>query len=275
MDTEQGALPSISCCSTIGDSDCFQPGSGSPSVDDTKPLTVVAPYFCTASIGHDNPYPCDLNCLTVTISANAALKKGQTAITIKNLNGTTFPFGGSGTQIINVTSGDSASKDHTYFSHSQTGDEPGTALFNNTKEELVLHLTQDTGCGETFVIRFCVYNPKMWQNEPDIQICASDVSSNSPVAPTIDCQSMVRTKLSDYIAYPLRIKYPSFGFDLSQTSSTPCDSNTITVSVAPSVPMLVGCAPCVSISGLNGMVRTLCVNRASAELIINQRDTGP
>ncbi|MGB1600859.1 MAG: hypothetical protein ACPIOQ_49425, partial [Promethearchaeia archaeon] len=66
---------------------------------------------------------------------------------------------------------------------------------------------------------------------------------------------MVRTKPSDYIAYPLRIKYPSFGFDLSQTSSTPCDSNTITVSVAPSVPMLVGCAPCVSISGLNGMVR--------------------
>jgi len=57
LETEDGPLSSASCCSEIGDSTCFE--SGGPSIQDTHPLAITAPFFCKAVISHDNPYPCD------------------------------------------------------------------------------------------------------------------------------------------------------------------------------------------------------------------------
>ena len=123
-------------------------------------------HFMTASIVHDNPYPCDLNCLTVTVAVNVMLRRGESSITIKGLNGASFPLGtSSGTQKIMVNSTTPTGRDHLFFSYSATDSEPGTGLFiNRASPELVLHMAADAGCGESFAIKFCVYNPQKFQS---------------------------------------------------------------------------------------------------------------
>ena len=77
----------------------------------------------------------DSNCLTVTISVNAMLRKGKSRIEISGLLGASFPFGQkSGDSILNITSASEASpRDHTFFcaSASDSACEPGTATFVN------------------------------------------------------------------------------------------------------------------------------------------------
>jgi len=248
LDTET----SLGSCSKYGT--CFT--AGSPSIDDAKPLAVTTPFFCTASIAHDNPYPCDLNCLTVTITANAKLMAGKTSITIKNLKGTSFPFQATGDKQINITSASPSSpNDHKYFSSSFTNPVPGTGMFMNSVTggpSLVLNMAADAECGETMTLTFCVFNPNSWQTEPDkIEICANDVgrSKDLYVAPTPSyCQNMKMSMPSTYIAYPLRIKYPDFTFALLQTSAAPCDVNDITVEIRPKVPMIKHCLPCITLA---------------------------
>ena len=228
MDVELGLLSDASCCAKIGDLDCFKPGEG-PSIAQVQPLAITEPYFCRATIVHDNPYPCDLNCMTVTIASNAMLRQGETEITITGLTGASFPFGGTGQQKINITSASAASPlDHTFFSYSATDREPGTALFDNTAKTLKLFSASDAGCGESFVITFCVYNPDKFQTDPNIQICASKVGRSRELyasAQAISCRSMDKIAPSNYIAYPLRIKYPEFSYSLTQSSPFPCDIN--------------------------------------------------
>jgi len=258
MDVEEGLLnsPDCSSCSEIGDLDCFKPGEG-PKSSQAAPMAITDPYFCRASIAHDNPYPCDLNCLTVTVAANAMLRRGETEITIKGLLGASFPFAGTGQKMINITSGSAASPlDHTFFSYSATDRKPGTALFDNTAKTLTLVLAKDVGCGETFAIKFCVFNPDTFQVDPDIQICASKIGRSRDLyssAQGIICQAMDKIAPSNYILYPLRIKYPDFSYSLQQTSPYPCDINTITLSMRSAVPIIKECAPCITISRLNGI----------------------
>jgi hypothetical protein len=258
MDVDEGLLNSPSCCSEIGDLECFKPGEG-PKSSQAAPMAITDPYFCRASIAHDNPYPCDLNCLTITVAANAMLRRGETEITITGLTGASFPFAGIGQKMINITSGSAASPlDHTFFSYSATDRKPGTALFDNTAKRLTLVLAKDLGCGETFVIKFCVFNPDRFQSDPDIRICASKIGRSRDLyssAQDIICQAMDKISPSNYIAYPLRVKYPDFSYSLQQTSRYPCDINIITLSMRSAVPIIKECAPCITISSLNGIER--------------------
>jgi hypothetical protein len=247
LDTETN----LGGCSKYGN--CFT--AGSPSIEDARPLAVTTPFFCTASIAHDNPYPCDLNCLTVTITANAKLMAGKTSITIKNLKGTSFPFQATGDRQINITSASPSSpNDHKYFSSSLTNPVPGTGMFMNSVAggpSLVLNMAADAECGETMTVTFCVFNPNSMQTEPEIQICANDVGRSKDLyatATSITCQNMKMSMPSTYIAYPLRIKYPDFTFVLLQTSAAPCDVNDITVEIRPKVPMIKHCLPCITLA---------------------------
>ena len=98
----------------------------------------------------------------MTISVNAMLKKGKSSIEIAGLTNASFPFGGSGRQVLNVSSASAGSPlDHLRFCASATDSEcePGTATFDNSHDLLELQLAADAGCGETFIISFCVFNP--------------------------------------------------------------------------------------------------------------------
>ena len=262
MDHEDAAdLSSADCCSRIGQlpGACFASADG-PTVADTEPLKIVAPQFCVKSIVHDNPYPCDLNCLTVTVQTNAALMAGKSRITIDGLAGATFCAPGSTSCAINLTDASGTGRDHEYFTSGLSGDDDKTGIGRweetGTTRRLVLHLAKDAGCGQQFAITFCVYNPAKYQNDPAIRIMADDVGRSKDVytaSTRIDPVYMDKEKLggSDYIALPLRVKYPFFDAEIGQTSSVPCDANTLTITLRSTVPLLDRCAPCVSISGLN------------------------
>jgi hypothetical protein len=220
----RGGTSEHACSLCPGDTVSAQ---GSDSADDCRPE-----FFLTKNIVHDNPYPCDLNCLTVTFQTNVMLVSGQSEITIRNLMGAMSPTG-----LIEIQGPDK----HKF--------NRGIWMQSSSSKELVLYLAEDIPMNTQIVITFCVYNPAKPQNDPDIEICATAVG-NLP-GRAIPCSRMDKHAPSDYISYPLRVKKSYFDVTIGQTTSLPCTANTLTITLIPTVPLLDRCAPCVSISGLN------------------------
>jgi hypothetical protein len=126
------------------------------------------------------------------------------------------------------------------------------------KKELVLQVFQDMECNIEYIFSFTLGNPRDGQDPPEISIEAKRLH------PGRELTKIVKTAMNpDRETTPtggvkgdaeaLKIRYPQFTVHtIVQSSSTPCDLNTIAVTLRSNVPLIAACKPRVTMTGLVG-----------------------
>eukprot|EP00961_Rhodomonas_salina_P264981 3582053-Rhodomonas_salina.1 len=204
MDRDPG-MPCCTSCTT----------TGSAVAGDSSPLEVHTPFFCTKIIGQSTPNPCQLNELTVTMTANVPLLGGKSVITISQLYGAHFEDGE-----IDILD-DSGAEHHLLFGSNFTSS-AGTGSWNNNTKELTLYLVGDAECASEYVFSFKLYNNPEAQNEQDVMISASYVGNSRELyeaGVSIAATSMSYPVGNDVETYPLKVIQAEFDY-LHATQST-------------------------------------------------------
>jgi len=225
---------------------------------DTGVMRVKAPVFCTKNIGQSSPWPCDMNTLTVTITPTTILYGNISTITISGLVGAQATSGA-----LKIDDGSNGQRHDLLFATKlqSNGGVVGHVNWipNDNSGILVLHLVQNMECNGEYIVSFKVQNPDDGQAAQIIMIEANDLHPERPntkivaaaMVPDDERIPVVRGVKGD--SKPLFVRDPVFTVrNIVQASSTPCDVNTISVSLKSTVPFFASCSPKITLKGLLG-----------------------
>jgi len=158
---------------------------------DARPLKVKVPNFCVKRIGQASTTPCQINTLTITIASTAKLIKGDSVITLSQMNGVLSPI--QGDTVLLLIDGTFGQDHDAYFADSPGG-APGRASWNQTESKMRLYLIKDIECGSDIVISFKILNPGDCTREPiTVKIEADSTKGKAPVIPAADMYSDVHS----------------------------------------------------------------------------------
>ncbi|KAJ1491075.1 hypothetical protein T484DRAFT_1776119, partial [Baffinella frigidus] len=243
MDKDAGAPCCTSCTPT-----------GKAELGDSMPLQVYDASFCTKTIGQSTANPCELNTLTVTLTANVPLTAQKSIITLSG-----FTNADEATGPIPILDAFAGLNNHLYFGAQFVGQEPGTGHWNNESKTLTLYLLKDTEPASDLYFAFKLFNPPSAQASATIQVEASwvghsrDVYASSvtggvaiailDMAPTVTAGTYPERA-------PMMVIAATFAMlSATQSSDVPCDNNTITVTFQTDVPMWSRCTPIMTFAG--------------------------
>jgi len=215
---------------------------GNSKSGDAAPLYIYPPAFTVANVSQASAFPCDTNTISVTFRSNVPLcaKDCFAQITISNLVGAVADDGP-----LQLSSVDAAEKNT--FAAAPKGT-PGFGKWSQADHELTLYLTCCMECNKDYRISFSVRNHWCVNQAPDIMIGVANSEAAVAIPRTLMTSSSRPLPLGGQEA-ALGIIQPQFvGKSIEQSSSAPCDSNTITVSLATNVPIDAGTK--ITISGL-------------------------
>ena len=283
MDKDEDTVP---CCTS-----CSVAGSAVPG--DAAPLKVHEPFFCVKTIGQSSAYPCDTNTLSVTLTANVPMKGGSTVITFSGFNTANAPDCKGMTQcVVDLQEGANGMGQHNWFSDS-AGGAKGKALWHqggSLKGKLVAHVLLDIECTTEVQFSFQLENPSCEQPAQTIQVEAKNVGNSEAmfktarqqhiaIAPMKADTTTVLTAIKGAVAgdaapltvFRLEFEHPT----VNQSSSHPCDTNTITIqNLVTSVPIIptAFCSPEITVYGLK---HAIACDDAAVALTGMSSDAGP
>ena len=216
---------------------------GNTDPDDADPLFIYQPRFTKAYISQNNAFPCGSNTVSVTIETNVPLcaKDCKAQITISNLISAVVPDGDLQLQASTDTGHEN---DRDTFSAAPKGS-PGFGRFSG--HSLTLFLTCCLECNKEYRFSFVVTNQNCKRILPGdlppneyVSIETTNPDSNVAI-PKITMNSTVNALPLGGTKQPNHVIQPKFTVKtIQQSSSAPCDKNTITATLATNVPMTAG-----------------------------------
>ncbi|KAJ1491074.1 hypothetical protein T484DRAFT_1776118, partial [Baffinella frigidus] len=119
-----------------------------------------------------------------------------------------------------------------------------TGNFTN-RDLVVIADGAGTVAGVQYTVRFTLENPHTAQDADQLHVAVDTVKQ------TTSGREVMTSALAAELA-PMKIREPAFvsGTNFTQTSSYPCDNNTITATLISNVPIFAACSPTFTISGL-------------------------
>jgi hypothetical protein len=233
-----------------------------------------------SSIGQSSPFPCDLNTITVTIQSSVDLELTcLPSISISGLTGSFQPD--SSTFSVGVSVFDSS-----VMSSSWT---KADGSWQNSDGKLVFNVMTNgispIAATSSIVVSFGLKNPNTGQESPPIGLwlrlkdsahATADEHYSVPSKQTgtgsLDFNGKSACTKTAGDASPLYVKTVGWlGGIISQSTSWPCYTNTITVSFQVDAPLFLSCVNQFTLSGLTGSTTgtnvQLGVNNAQASMI--------
>eukprot|EP00960_Hanusia_phi_P060332 764473-Hanusia_phi.AAC.1 len=212
---------------------------------DAEPFKVHAPFFCTRYIGQSTQFPCAINTISITITANSPMLANRTVITLTGFNGAHAPTGD-----IDLGGGDNMLGQHMQFS-SSLGGSVGKGHWNNELKQLYLYVTTTVDCGTDVQLKFNVTNDAKAQSYQMISITASFSNEHrtTPLGFTHD-QAPGKQAMLIY-----ETKFTAIA--VTSSSSEPCDNNVIKIEgLEANTPIFQTetCKPTIHICNLNNPV---------------------
>eukprot|EP00961_Rhodomonas_salina_P289266 3908901-Rhodomonas_salina.1 len=219
------------------------------SASGNHPMYVAAVEFQVALVGQSSPYPCDNNTLTVTFATNLDLYAWcNPVITVSGLTNAIA------TGPLTITPG---------------GVDVVAASGTWSNGEIQVAIDTTATAGTNYMFSFTVLNPTDPQSSPTVDMTLGGIS---PTVSSLASETFVNSQadeagvynpayLTENTAAPMYIRAAAFeaGQDLfddnmvaSQSSSYPCDVNTISVTVTSNVPLFISCSPKITLSGFTG-----------------------
>ncbi len=242
---------------------------------DASPLVVKKAIFCKKKIVQSSPYPCSNNTLSVTISATTNLYANVSSITITGLNGA-----GARSGPLRLNDG-SGGQGHQLFFAPNIGGQAGFGLWDDVAKTLTLQVVQDMDCSQEYFFAFTLKNPKQGQAVQAVFIEAKWLHLYHPTSlievaamdHDLVLQPVPRGNAGD--ARPLYIWHPAFTTKtIMQSTSVPCGTNIISVSLRSSVPLYAACNLELTISGLTGSDTPSLPRRPGANANVTANVTG-
>ena len=219
-------------------------GMNRPASIFTQPMYVGDPTVMTGTRVHQsNDNPCSMNTITVSIKMNVPVFKFcQPSLTFTGL----LSYAETGPILDGST----------LTVHS-------IASWSQASGKLVTRFTNDITVPEQFfTVVFNVRNPSLHQNAPGMTIKVTYQDSGGENLPTWSPLATTYLDgaagggsvafLATNTAYPGFVKDAVVTSSIGQSSPFPCDSNSITVTIASTVDLELTCVPSISISGLTG-----------------------